>query len=137
GIVVFFEHISELEGGKVIGIVIVVFSFVSLVSALLAAKPPVTKFSRKFKKKVISKYPERSKNIFLVGLTTNLTIEEYEESFNELVNSQALQIGNQVRTHYVFEEELKLGFKILEFAYNSFITGFLIAIILFLFHQLS
>ncbi|MEM0930822.1 MAG: Pycsar system effector family protein [Bacteroidota bacterium] len=136
GIVVFFEHISQIKGGKVIGIVVVVFSFISLVSAVFAARPPITKFSKDFRKKIGAKYPRISKNIFMVGLTSNLKLEEYEDSYNELVNSQELQIGNQIRTHYVFESELKKGFKMLEFSYNAFLVGFVLAVVIFLFNQI-
>jgi len=135
GIVVFFEHISEIEGGKLIGIIIVFFSFISLVTSVFAARPPITKFSRDFKKKIGSNYPKTSKNIFMVGLTSTLKLDEYEKAYDELVNSQELQVGNQVRTHYVFESELKKGFKMLEFSYNSFLIGFILAVIIFLFHQ--
>ena len=72
----------------------------------------------------------------MVGLTSNLKLEEYEDSYNELVNSQELQIGNQIRTHYVFESELKKGFKMLEFSYNAFLVGFVLAVVIFLFNQI-
>ncbi|MEM9361424.1 MAG: Pycsar system effector family protein [Bacteroidota bacterium] len=136
GIVVFFEHISKIEGGKVIGVIIVIFSFISLVTSIFAARPPITKFTRDFRKKIGAKYPISSKSIFMVGLSSHLELDEYEESYNELVNNQELQIGNQIRTHYVFESELKKGFKMLEFSYNSFLLGFVIAVLIFLFNQL-
>lgn len=136
GILVFFEHISKIEGGKFIGLIVVVFSFISLVTSVFAARPPITKFNKDFRRKIGSKYPKTSKNIFMVGLTSNLNLDEYEDSYNELVNSQELQIGNQVRTHYVFESELKKGFKMLEFSYNSFLIGFVLAVLIFLFNQL-
>ena len=72
----------------------------------------------------------------MVGLTSSVELPEYEDAYNELVNSQELQIGNQIRTHYVFESELKKGFKMLEFSYNSFLAGFILAVVIFLFNQL-
>ena len=71
----------------------------------------------------------------MVGLTSSIELPEYEDAYNELVNSQELQIGNQIRTHYVFESELKKGFKMLEFSYNSFLVGFILAVVIFLFNQ--
>lgn len=135
GIVVFFDHVSQIQGGKIIGITVVFFSFLSLVSSIFAARPPITQFSKNFRKKIGSQYPRTSKNIFVVGLTSNLELPEYEDAYNELVNSQELQIGNQVRTHYVFESELKKGFKMLEFSYNTFLLGFVLAVVIFLFNQ--
>jgi len=136
GILVFFEHISQIEGGKSIGVIVIVFSFVSLVTAIFAARPPITKFTRDFKKKIGSKYDVAAKKVFMVGLSSHLDLDAYEASYNELVNNQELQIGNQIRTHYVFESELKKGFKMLEFSYNSFLVGFVLAVLIFLFNQL-
>ncbi|MEM8764238.1 MAG: Pycsar system effector family protein [Bacteroidota bacterium] len=136
GILVFFGHISKIEGGKVIGVIVVIFSFISLVTSVFAARPPITKFNRNFRKKIREKYPAESKSIFMVGLSSHLELDEYEESYNELVNNQELQVGNQIRTHFVFESELRKGFKMLEFSYNSFLVGFVLAVIIFLFNQL-
>lgn len=136
GIVVFFEHITQIQGGKVIGVVIVFFSFLSLVSSVFAARPPITKFTQRFRKNVVSKYPNPSHNVFMVGITSNLNLEDYETSYDELVKNQELQIGNQIRTHYIYERELKRGFKMLEFSYNSFLIGFVLAVIIFFFNQL-
>ncbi|MET1260665.1 hypothetical protein ABV409_15060 [Flagellimonas sp. DF-77] len=137
GIVVFFEHLSQIQGGKIIGVIIVFFSFISLVSSIFAARPPISKFSRDFRKKIGASYPEAEKNIFMVGITSDLDLEHYERSYDALVKSQELQIGNQIRTHFVFESELRKGFKLLEFSYNSFLVGFVIAVIIFLFNQLT
>ncbi|MEM1259214.1 MAG: hypothetical protein AAGH81_11835 [Bacteroidota bacterium] len=136
GIVVFFENISQIAGGKYIGIIIVFFSFISLVSSIFAARPPITRFTKSFRKKIASEYPEPAKSMFMVGITSNLKLNEYEDFYDQLVKSQELQIGNQIRTHYVFETELKRGFKLLEFSYNTFLIGFLLAVVIFLFYQL-
>lgn len=135
GILVFFEHLEKIQGGKIIGIIVVIFSFISLVTAIFAARPPITQFSKSFFKKIVSKYPNPSNNIFMVGITSRMNLEDYENSYNDLVQNQELQIGNQIRTHFVFEGELKKGFKLLEFSYNSFLLGFVFAVLIFLFNQ--
>ena len=68
----------------------------------------------------------------MVGLFGDLTLEEYEAIYNEVVQSQELQIGNQVRTNYVMETQLTKGFKVLEFSYNAFIIGFVLTVLIFL-----
>ena len=133
GIVIFFEHISEIENGMLIGLVLVSCSFVSLVLALLAAKPPLTRIMKSHKKEIVSNYPEPETNSFMVGLSGYLSLKEYEEAYHKIVQNQELQIGNQVRTHYVFEKNMVRGFKILEHSYNAFLVGFVFTVLVFIF----
>ena len=133
GIVVFFEHISEIENGVLIGLVLVSCCFVSLVLALLAAKPPLSKVIQSHIKEIISKYPAPETHSFMVGLSGYLTLEEYEEAYHKIVQSQELQLGNQVRMHYVYEKNMVRGFKILEHSYNAFLIGFIFTVLTFVF----
>jgi hypothetical protein len=132
GTVVFFEYVSKIPNGQLIGIVLVSCCFISLILALLAAKPPITRHLKAHKEKIYSKYPNHVNSAFMVGLFGDLTLEEYEAIYNEVVQSQELQIGNQVRTNYVMETQLTKGFKILEFSYNAFIIGFVLTVLIFL-----
>lgn len=133
GVVVFFNYVSEIEYGKLIGLVLVSCCFVSLILALLVAKPPISSVMRLFKKKISSKYPNPETNAFMVGLMGDLSLEEYERAYDKLVQSQELQIGNQIRTHYVIESQLKKAFQVLELSYMAFITGFVFTVLVFVF----
>ncbi|MEM6532569.1 MAG: hypothetical protein AAF654_08090 [Myxococcota bacterium] len=131
GIVVFFEHISEIENGSTIGLVLVSCCFVSLVLALLAAKPPLTRLKKKHQRELVAKYPAPETHSFMVGLSGHLTLDEYEDVYHKIVQSQELQLGNQIRMHYVFEKNIVIGFKILEYSYNAFLLGFVFTVVTF------
>ncbi|MEL6916817.1 MAG: Pycsar system effector family protein [Bacteroidota bacterium] len=132
GVVVFFDYISQIKGGALIGIVLVICCFISLILSVLAAKPPITKFTASYRSKILSKYPQPKYNLFMVGMTRDMDLQAYETAYDELVNNQELQIGNQIRLQYVMETELRTGFKILEFAYNAFIVGFVFTVLVFI-----
>ncbi|MEO0572175.1 MAG: Pycsar system effector family protein [Bacteroidota bacterium] len=133
GVVVFFEYISDIKNGALIGGVLVVCSFISLILALIAAKPPISKIMADHKNKVLSKYPKPIHNLFIVGMMGHLSLKDYEKAYDELVQNQELQIGNQVRSNYAIETNLVRGFRLLEFSYNSFITGFVFTVLVFIF----
>ena len=131
GIVVFFSHIKEIENGMFLGVVMVITSFASLVFSLFASKPNSSLMAKNHAKKVMAKYPEIAKNIFLIGMHSKVPLAEYEEAYDELVHSQSLQIGNQVRAMYVLETYIFSAFRFVDLAYGSFITGFFILIVTF------
>ncbi|MEM6719360.1 MAG: Pycsar system effector family protein [Bacteroidota bacterium] len=132
GVVVFFEYIKNIEYGKFIGIALVVFSFVSLLFALNASRPNAFAMVKRFRKKVLSKYPETEKNIFLLGIYEHITLDDYEKAYHKLLTNQELQVGNQIRTMYLFEKQIKSAYQSIEIAYGAFIIGFVLVVLCFI-----
>ena len=136
-IVIFFEHINDLDYGAIIGIVMVISSFISLMFAINASRPNTFSLLKRYKNNIGDKYPNLEENIFGVGMFDSVSLEDYEEAYNKLASSQELQIGNQVRTMYIFEAQVKKAFSHIEIAYTSFMIGFVIVVLAFLFSNFS
>jgi len=131
--VIFFNYITEINFGIKIAIILIITSFTSLIFSILASKPNSLAFYKRFKRDVVSKYKKREENLFMIGMSSGKTLEEYEKAYNKVLNSQELQIGNQVRTMFLLEKEMKRGYFYLELAYSSFLIGLLILIIVLFF----
>ncbi|RLJ96893.1 hypothetical protein [Tenacibaculum discolor] len=131
--VIFFNYITEINFGIKIAIILIITSFTSLIFSILASKPNSLAFYKRFKKDVVSKYKKREENLFMIGMSSGKTLEEYEKAYNKVLNSQELQIGNKVRTMFLLEKEMKRGYFYLELAYSSFLIGLLILIIVLFF----
>lgn len=136
-IVIFFRNIQELPGGTVLGLVFVFFSFISLMSAINASRPHVFHIFRNFRKQVLIKHDKLEENMFALGVNGDVTLEEYEAAYNKIVNSQSLQIGNQVRTMYLFEKRQRDSFYHIELAYIAFMIGFTIVVAAFVIGNLN
>ncbi len=134
--VIFYKNISAIEYGEMIGTILIVFTFISLTFAILASRPNSLSFHRRFKRDISSKYQLNEENLFMVGMASAMTLEEYEKAYDQVVKSQELQIGNQIRIMYLLEREMKRGYTYLELAYNSFLLGFLVLILVFIFGTL-
>ena len=131
--VIFFNFITEINFGVKIAIILIITSFISLIFSILASKPNSLAFYKRFKRDVVSKYKKREENLFMIGMSSGKTLEEYEKAYNKVLNSQELQIGNQVRTMFLLEKEMKRGYFYLELAYSSFLIGLLILILVLFF----
>ncbi|AZJ34127.1 hypothetical protein [Tenacibaculum singaporense] len=131
--VIFFNYITEINFGVKIAIILIITSFISLIFSILASKPNSLAFYKRFKRDVVSKYKKREENLFMIGMSSGKTLEEYEKAYNKVLNSQELQIGNQVRTMFLLEKEMKRGYFYLELAYSSFLIGLLILILVLFF----
>ncbi|CAM1359622.1 conserved membrane hypothetical protein [Tenacibaculum litoreum] len=131
--VIFFNYITEINFGIKIAIILIITSFTSLIFSILASKPNSLAFYKRFKRDVVSKYKKREENLFMIGMSSGKTLEEYEKAYNKVLNSQELQIGNQVRTMFLLEKEMKRGYFYLELAYSSFLIGLLILILVLFF----
>ncbi|MEL7119700.1 MAG: Pycsar system effector family protein [Bacteroidota bacterium] len=131
-IVVFFDYVQNIQYGTFIAVIMVLFSFFSMLFAINASRPQVFSLSKYYKTKVVKKYPEKEKNLFLLGMHHRVSLEEYEEAYDKLVKSQELQIGNQIRTMYAFEKQIFLSFNQIEIAYWSFMIGFSIVVAAFI-----
>jgi len=131
--VIFFNYISSINFGVKIAVILITTSFVSLLFSILASKPNTLSFHKRFKRDIVSKYKREEENLFMIGMSSDKTLEEYEEAYNKVLNSQELQIGNQVRIMFLLEKEMKRGYFYLELAYSSFLVGLLILILVLFF----
>ena len=131
--VIFFNYISSINFGVRIAIILIITSFTSLIFSILASKPNTLSFHKRFKRDIVSKYKKEEENLFMIGMSSDKTLEEYEKAYNKILNSQELQIGNQVRIMYLLEKEMKRGYFYLELAYSSFLVGLLILILVLFF----
>ncbi|MEN0004687.1 MAG: Pycsar system effector family protein [Bacteroidota bacterium] len=132
-IVVFFEYVQSIQYGTFIAVIMVFFSFISMIYAINASRPAVFTMSKYYKSKVEHKYPQKENNLFIIGMYPKISLEEYEAAYDKLVRNQELQIGNQIRTMYVFEKQVYHAFHQIEIAYWAFMIGFSIVVFAFVF----
>ncbi|MGC6479726.1 MAG: hypothetical protein ACON42_05025 [Flavobacteriaceae bacterium] len=131
-IVIFFDYIIGLPQGRGIGLTMVITSFFSLMFALNASRPHTFYNIVRFRK-TVKKYrmlPEEQ--IFILGASAALSVEEYLNAFRKIVNDQKLQIGNQVKIMYLLEKRVRASFLYIEISYLIFMIGFLVMVFLFI-----
>jgi len=131
-IVLFFQYVQDIQYGTFIGLVMVFFSFVSMMAAIDASRPHVFSLFKRFKTKIAEKHPNLEQHLFAVGMHHKTSIEDYEEAYNKIVNSQELQIGNQIRAMFGFEKQTHHSFHQIELAYIAFMIGFSIVVLTFI-----
>ncbi len=131
-IVIFFQYIQGIQYGVIIGVVMILFSFASLMLAINASRPHLFDLIKTYEKNVRSKYSNTEEGIFTIGANADISLEEYEAAFEKLVHNQSLQIGNQVRSMYLFEKQQRKAFTRIELSYISFMIGFSITVIIFI-----
>lgn len=130
-VVIFFEKIKDIDFGMFIGVAMVIFSFISLLFAVNASRPHSFSIHKKYRRIIRNKYKNLKENIFFVGVHNKTSLEDYENAYSELVKSQDLQIGNQIRSQYIMEKQIGSCFIQLEISYFSFLLGFIITVIAF------
>ena len=104
--------------------------------ALNASRPHIFSFLSQYKKNIEDKYPKLEDNIFSVGMFDKVSLEDYEKAYDKLINSQELQVGNQIRTMFLYEKQIKNAFKHIEIAYASFMIGFSLVVLVFVISNL-
>ncbi|MEM9259206.1 MAG: hypothetical protein AAGA62_06130 [Bacteroidota bacterium] len=130
-ILIFFQYVAEIQYGVFIGIVMIMASFSSLMLAINASRPHVFSLLRS-SQKIKRKYAKPEESMFVLGAHAKISLEEYQAAFEQVVNNQSLQIGNQVRTMYLFEQQQIKSFTRIELAYLAFMAGFSISVLTFL-----
>lgn len=131
GLVVFQNFINEnVASGHLISIILIIGIMISLILAILSAKPFGGLIRKFFIKEVEPKYPNLEENNFIVFDRTPL--EKYEESMAKVLKSQDLQVGNQVRFNFVLSSSIGYKYVLLDWAYNIFLLSFISVSVLFL-----
>jgi len=134
GIIVFQSYIqANVQSGKLISVIIMIGIMISLILAILSAKPFGGFIRKYFAKEIEPKYPNLEENNFMV--LDRKPLEEYEASMVKVLNSQDLQIGNQVRFNYILSSNIGYKYMLLDWAYNIFLLTFLVVAGVFLFSK--
>jgi hypothetical protein len=113
---------------KIIPVLIVGLS-ISLIFAILAAKPFSYTMYNVFNNTIKKKYPNLEENNFMLFEVPDF--EEYELSMKKVLKSQNLQIGNLTRFNYFMSKSISRNYLQLEIAYTAFLITFLIVTVLY------
>jgi len=132
-LMVFHQQLDVLmPNGDMIAVVLLIGSGVSLVLSLLTANPIGAYVHRLFKyhREMKEKYPDFKYNNFM--MMKRVSLDEYEQSMDDVVRNQNLQIGNQVRASFMLSHYTICKYQLLQWSYNVFLLAFFISIGMFL-----
>ncbi|MFK7832571.1 MAG: hypothetical protein AB8B52_04780 [Winogradskyella sp.] len=124
----YFEGNSSFNN-LIVPILIIGLS-ISLIFAILAAKPFSYVMYKVFNKTIKKKYPNLEENNFMLFEVPEF--EEYESSMKKVLKSQNLQIGNLTRFNYFMSKSISRNYVQLEIAYTAFLITFLVVAILYI-----
>ena len=108
-------------------ITFLITGLVSLVFAVLSARPRVTSLNNG-KKSV----EDIKKNLVFYGNFVNLKLDTYQEGMNELYKNPQLMLENMTRDMYYLGKVLDKKYRNLTMSYNIFMVGFIATVIMFL-----
>ncbi len=134
-IVVFHNYIEvNVENGMIISIVLIIGMTTSLILSILAAKPFGRIIFRIFNKEIMPSHPNLEENNFMI--LQDCTLAEYEESMRKVVQSQNLQLGNQIRASYMISKYNAYKGRLVDLAYSVFLITFVLVAAVFLFSRI-
>lgn len=105
-------------------IIFLVTGLVSLVFAVLSARPKVTQLNRRGMPK-----EELRKNIVFFGNFVQLDLPEYEEALDAVFRDSELLYGNLARDLYYLGKVLDKKYRFLTISYNIFMVGFVATVL--------
>lgn len=105
----------------------------SLLFAILVSKPFSFSLYKILNKVVKRKYPKLEENNFF--LIDKVSLDEYEESMEKVMNSQKLQIGNLTRYNYFMSRSISQKYILLEIAYNIFLITLMGGVLIYVFSK--
>lgn len=124
----YFEGNTSFNN-QIIPILIIGLS-ISLIFAILAAKPFSYIMYKVFNKIIKKKYPNLEENNFMIFEVPEF--EKYELSMQKVLKSQNLQIGNLTRFNYFMSKSISRNYLQLEIAYTAFLITFIIVAVFYL-----
>jgi len=107
--------------------VLLVFCLLSLVYAVLAARPRVTR-----KETTLDQIREGKANILFFGNFTALPEEDFVEGMEELIREPERAYRNMIRDIYGLGSVLETKYRLLRTAYTIFMIGLIAGVLLFL-----
>lgn len=108
-------------------ILFLITALVSLIFAVLSARPKVTSLIKNKTDKSANK-----KNLIFFGNFVKLSAEEYEEAMLDVFQSSDLLYSNMVRDMYHLGKVLDKKYRYLTVSYTVFMVGFITTVTLFL-----
>lgn len=106
--------------------IMVFFSVVSIIFAILSTKPKVT--SGKFTRKDIE---EKKVNLLFFGNFFKMPYEEYQWAVNELLKDREYLHNSMIKDLYYLGLVLERKYRLLRITYNIFMVGIIISVIAF------
>lgn len=129
-IIIFHGYIEEnVSNGHTISHILLFGLLITLVLSILATKPFLSILRRVMKKEIQPIHPGLEENNFLMMKKCDL--KEYEESMEKVVQSQDLQLGNQIRANYILARNNRYKAAMLDVAYNVFLITFILVGVIF------
>lgn len=125
---------ADLDLNKFILPVLIVGLSLSLLFAIMVAKPFSYTLYKVLNKIIKPKYPRLEQNNFF--LIENVEFEEYEKSMNKVMASQELQFGNLTRFNYFMSRSISQKYVMLEVAYAFFMLTLFVVMLLYIFSKL-
>ncbi|MEL6865436.1 MAG: Pycsar system effector family protein [Bacteroidota bacterium] len=131
GSIVFHEYINvNVNGGQIIITILVVGLLTALILSILATKPLHTYANNRMVKETKKEQANLEENIFIINESNSL--KDYEVAMQKIVQSQDLQLGNQIRASYFIGKYNESKAKMIDHAYNAFLASFILAGLVFL-----
>ncbi|AWI26204.1 Pycsar system effector family protein [Flavobacterium pallidum] len=108
--------------------VLLLFSVISIIFAILSTRPKVT--SGSFTRKEIE---DKKVNLLFFGNFYKMPLDEYEWAMNEMMKDKDYLYNSMIRDLYFLGLVLNRKYKLLRITYNIFMIGIVISVIAFVF----
>ncbi len=106
--------------------VLVVFSVISIVFAILSTRPKVT--SGSFSPKEVE---ERKVNLLFFGNFYKMPYEDYEEAVNKMMKDREYLYNSMIKDLYYLGLVLERKYRLLRITYNIFMLGIIVSVLAF------
>ncbi len=106
--------------------VLVMFSVISIIFAILSTRPKVT--SGTFTKKDVE---ERKVNLLFFGNFYKMPYSTYEEAVNEMMKDREYLYNSMIKDLYYLGLVLERKYRLLRITYNIFMVGIIVSVITF------
>jgi hypothetical protein len=131
GLIILNDYImTNVMGGRLITIILLIGLLTSLILAIISIKPASRGFGKIVNKHIKPLSPEMVENLFYVWEIDSF--EEYQKGMEEVVKSQDLQLGNQIRANFILGKSNVRIADFIDYAYNVFLLSFVLAGLVFL-----
>ncbi len=107
--------------------VLLVFCLLSLVYAVLAARPRVTR-----REATLEDVRQDKANILFFGTFTTMKEEDFLQGMRELIQDPERAYGNMIRDIYGLGSVLEKKYRLLRTSYTVFMVGLILGVVLFL-----
>jgi hypothetical protein len=123
-----YRNIAETNPRILLPVILFLVSgLCSLIFAVLAARPKVTRLQNG------AEIPDLSKsNLVFFGNFVSLPLDEYEKAMGQLFRDGELLYGNMVRDMYYLGKVLDKKYRYLTVSYTLFMVGFIASVLLFI-----